>query len=396
MFRQVKAKRVGPGPLGPYMQEFRERLLSLGYRSAGRAKNLAIFRAFDEWLDREGKSLADVDDNAAETFCVSCKRRPRVAIRMILELLRERGAIPRGRRILDQWEREEKSYCTYLAEERGLSPKTIALQAFYLRRFLSDLRESSVPPGQLRSKHALSFVAHRLDGSGASSFRQACGALRGFLQYLRRKRRCPEDLSYCVPQARRDRAVNLQYLSRKEVNRVLRLCDRQTTIGRRNRAILLLLARLGLRANEVTTLTLDDVNWEAGLLTVHGKAGRDAMMPIPKEVGSAIVAYLGNGRPASTSRRLFVRHRAPFRGFASHQNVSAIASRTETLAGLHGIRRKGAHLLRRSLATEMLRTGSSMNEISQVLRHSSEESTRIYALFDLESLRKVALLWHSV
>jgi site-specific recombinase XerD len=341
------------------MQEFQERLLSLGYRGSGREKNLAVFRAFGEWLDREGKSLVDVDDYTAETFCASRKRRPRVAIRMILELLRERGAIPRGQQILDQWDREEKNYCTYLAEERGLSPKTIGLQTFHLRRFFSDLRESFVQPSQVLSKHVLSFVERRLDGLRADSFRQACGALRGFLQYLRRKRRCPEDFSFCVPQARRKRAVNLQFLSRKEVSCVLRLCDRQTAIGRRNRAILLLLARLGLRANEVATLTLDDVNWEAGLLTVHGKAGHDAMMPISNEVGSAIAAYLRNGRPASKSRRLFIHHRAPFGGFAGHTNVSAIASRTETLAGLNGISRKGAHLLRRSLATEMLRAGSS-------------------------------------
>ncbi|MEW6737823.1 MAG: site-specific integrase [Acidobacteriota bacterium] len=173
---------------------------------------------------------------------------------------------------------------------------------------------------------------------------------------------------------------------------VLDSCDQQTAIGHRDYAILLLLARLGLRAGEVSSLSLNDIDWQAGIITVHGKGNHLAQLPLPKDVGEAIVAYLQNGRPQTTSRALFIRGRAPIRGFKNQTSVSSVVEYALNRAGIDSPH-KGAHIFRHTLATQMLRQGASLPEIGDLLRHRSIEVTTIYAKVDLVSLRKLALPW---
>jgi site-specific recombinase XerD len=163
-------------------------------------------------------------------------------------------------------------------------------------------------------------------------------------------------------------------------------------MGLRDYAILMLLARLGLRAIEIVRLTLDDLDWQSGQLTVQGKGGQRALLPLPVDVGAAIADYLQHGRPRSDTRRVFLLDLAPHRGFASPSTISTIASIALTRAGID-VRRKGAHLFRHSLATQMLRAGASLTQIGQVLRHVSMDSTRIYAKVDIAALRALALPW---
>ena len=155
----------------------------------------------------------------------------------------------------------------------------------------------------------------------------------------------------------------------------------------------MMLAKLGLRADEVATLTLDDIDWRAGELLVRAKGRQRARMPMPPDVGTAVVAYLRAGRPKSSSRRLFVRTLAPHVGFASGCAITMIAKTALDRVGIEGCAHRGAHIFRHSLATELLRSGATLSEIGQLLRHENHDTTRIYAKVDIDALRTVSQPW---
>jgi len=184
-------------------------------------------------------------------------------------------------------------------------------------------------------------------------------------------------------------------ISPESARRVLASCDRRRAVGRRDYAMLMLVARLGLRAGEVSSLTLDDIDWHAGTLTVHGKGAQEAPLPLLAPVGEAIAAYLTRGRPQCKSRRVFLRMHAPIRGFKTEKLVSTAVGRALARAGIDSPHR-GAHQFRHALASHMLRHGSSFAEIGEILRHKSPDTTRIYAKIDLTSLRALAPPWPRV
>jgi integrase len=218
-------------------------------------------------------------------------------------------------------------------------------------------------------------------------------ALRSFLQYARYRGLIRIDLQSSVPTVANWSMASLpRALTSEEVQQLLSRCDRHTAVGRRNWAILLLLARLGLRAGEVVGLKLEDFDWEAGELCIRSSGASSDRLPMPQEVGAAVAEYLRQARPNCSSRRVFVRMRAPHRGFASSVAVCCIVRRALERAGLDPPH-KGAHLLRHSVATHLLRHGASLAEIGELLRHRSPQTTMIYAKVDLAALRPLALPW---
>jgi site-specific recombinase XerD len=218
-------------------------------------------------------------------------------------------------------------------------------------------------------------------------------ALRSFFRFLFLRGETDRDLAGAVPPIPEWRLAEVpKYLTPEEVEQVVRVCRRDTGVGQRDHAILLLLARLGLRASEVIALDLEDVDWRAGVLKVRGKGGYHDRLPLPADVGEALATYLRHHRPPCTTRRLFIRTRAPHRGFANPSSISTIVDRALNRAGLHPDR-QGAHLLRHSLATGMLRSGASLDEIGEVLRHRASSTTEIYAKVDISGLRSLALPW---
>jgi site-specific recombinase XerD len=201
------------------------------------------------------------------------------------------------------------------------------------------------------------------------------------------------DLAACVPTiATWSLSKVPKFLPAEQIQRILESSDRDTASGKRNYAILLLLARLGLRACEVVALTLDDIDWAAGVLTVRGKGKRVAQMPLLAEVGTAIADYLRRTRPTCSSRRVFIREKAPLGGFANSVAICSLVNRALKKAGVESAYR-GSHLFRHSLATTMLKQGASLPEIGDVLRHRRPDTTAIYAKVDLVSLRSIALPW---
>jgi len=178
----------------------------------------------------------------------------------------------------------------------------------------------------------------------------------------------------------------------REIERMFRACRCRTNVERRDYAILLLLARLGLRAHEVVTMTLDDIEWDISAIIIRGKGGRQDRLPLPHDVGDGIAAYLRAGRPRCSTRALFIWSKAPHRGFANSSSISTIVRRALARAGLHPPR-SGAHALRHGLACTMLGQGATLPEIGEILRHRSLDTTAIYAKVHLEALAPLAQVW---
>lgn len=218
-----------------------------------------------------------------------------------------------------------------------------------------------------------------------------------FLRFLIAGGKCATGLDAAIPVLAHWRLSSLpRYLQSDEVERVIASCDSATSIGKRDRAILLLLARLGLRAGDIVQLRLADVDWKEAGICVSGKGRRQTLMPLTQEMGDAIVDYIKDGRPHTTVDTLFLRSRAPFRALANHCAVSMIVIQAMRRAAVTCPSRGAAHVLRHSVASSMLRQGSTLQDVADVLRHRSVATTEIYAKVDVLTLRQIAQPWPGV
>jgi site-specific recombinase XerD len=285
-------------------------------------------------------------------------------------------------------------YEQYLRSERGPGVATISLYQYFVRKFLvTRFREGPFLLKAIRPSDISDFVVRPSHSVGGSSAHMMTAAFRSFFRYLFQKGELQAELAAAVPTVANWRLSTVpKYLTAEEVQRVLKTCDRRTATGRRNYAILLLLARLGLRAGEVVALELEDINWRASEILVRGKGLVHDRMPLPPDGGEALASYLRRGRPACPTRRVFVRMIAPRLGFDGPAAVTMIVYRTLGRAKLNPPF-KGAHLLPHSLATSTLRSGATMGEVGEILRHRDPSSTEIYAKVDFEGLRSLAHPW---
>jgi len=395
-------QRLHEGPLGIHIDLFAKQLLKEGHCIQGAWRNLRVVCDFSHWLADKQLSLHELDERIVEQY-VKFRLRFRnlypgdkPALHRLLSVLREAKAIaPIPAKTLDPLEQIEDDFCRYLIEERGLVHATVTRHLPVVRLFLGEeCSQGRQAISQLGSENIMKFVERHAHDHGPRSGQMMCWTLRAFTRYLQYRGYISENLSNSVPTVRRWALASLPpHLHPKQIDKVLDTCDRHNAIGLRDYAILMLLARLGLRSIEIVRLTLDDLDWQSGQLTVQGKGGQRALLPLPADVGAAIADYLQQGRPRSDSRRVFLHGLAPHVGFTSSSTISGIASMALTRAGIDDISRKGAHLFRHSLATQMLRAGASLTQIGQVLRHESMDSTRIYAKVDIAALRALALPW---
>lgn len=389
------------GALGLHVDAFARQLQKLGYASSTRREKLGVVADFSRWLQRRELLAADVDEQIVGKYLRRRGRRSNPAtLRDLLGMLRAGAVIPPApARAGDetQLQRIEREFGQYLAVERGLSQATLKNSLPFVRSFLDHrFGVSSIVMEDVRAPDVTRFLLRKLRTVGPCRAKLMVGALRSFFRFLRWRGDIAIDLASSVPKVPDWRLSALpKSLQADEVERLIRSCRRGTVTGQRDYTLLLLLARLGLRAGEVVALTLDDIHWEAGELTVRGKGGREDRLPLPREVGQAMATYLCQGRPQDCStRRFFIRRKAPRRGFASSVAVCTIVRRALKRAGISSPR-KGAHLLRHSLATEMLRKGGSLAEIGEILRHRSVDTTAIYAKVDLTALQALAQPWPS-
>lgn len=401
-FRDSKVlRRLREGPLGVHIDLYAARLLREGHCYQSGARCIRVVGDFSHWLARLHLDVCHVDERAVEQYQQfrARYRHPflsdRPALYRLLAVLREGGVIASQTPVSPgSFGQIEKDFEHYLFCERGLSRATVIRHLTPLRKFLREhcaAGAASFP--KLTGVDITRFVERHAHDQSPRSAQCMCWTLRAFTRYLLYRGHISVDLAGVVPSVRTWRFGALPgYLSPEQVQQTLDSCDRRSSNGRRDYTVLLLLARLGLRANEIAMITLDDVDWHTGCLTVRGKGRRRASLPLLSEVGTALADYLEHGRPPSDTRRVFVRSLAPHIGFASSSGISQIAASALTRAGVD-VGRKGTHIFRHSLATQLLRAGASLTEIGQVLRHQDQDTTRIYAKVDIDALRKLGLQW---
>jgi site-specific recombinase XerD len=398
----VAAQRLRSFFLGVDLDAFCARLTDLGYRRSTIEHKLWIITNLTHWMAAEQLAVADLDEGRVETF-VEARRRSGRACRgfgrtvlQLLEHLRFAGVVPMPELAIDASPLAVllARYQEYLRKERALVESTIAAYLPVVRTLITErldgdaTRVASLHPDEVRF-----FLLGRVRRMAPKRAQYMASALRSFLRFLFLRGVTETDLALTVPTVRQWRLSSVpRHLPEQDVERLLRACDCSSATGRRNHAILLLLARLGLRASEVINLEISDLRWREGEIVVRGKGLVRDRLPLVPEVGTAIALYLSKDRPTCSSRRVFLCSRAPYRGFSHPSSISTIVGRTLTRAGLAPATR-GAHLLRHSLATSMVRHGASFAEIGQVLRHRSPNTTEIYAKLDFDALRDVAMPW---
>ncbi len=388
------------GPLFPHTTDFVTKLEDEGYTRATKRRHNYAFERLNRWLGRTNRRVQDLNETVAGNFLRSVKERfrkreSRAMVGRLLEMLRRKGAIPPPKIKLTPATEMAQEFRLFLSAERGLAPGSVEQYGIVANRFLSEkFGDDRLSLSKLTASDVTLFVKRHAHQHSPSHARNTVKGMRSFLRYLHYKHLVETDLSHTVPKvAFWSFSILPKFISPEQVRQVLRHCDRTTRRGRRDYAILLLLARLGLRAGEVARLNLEDIDWENARITVLGKGEQQAQLPLPADAGKAIAAYLRHGRPRCSCRRLFICAYAPIRGFGAAASVSDIVKGALAKAGVLVRGRKGAHLLRHGLATGMLRKGASLDEIGEVLRHKSRQTTAIYAKVDLESLRKLALPW---
>lgn len=396
-------QRVHVGPLSPHIHTFGLLLTKKGYARSTIEGKIRLVADFSRWLHRKELGVNELNEQAVVTFLEhrrSLGRRAfrgnRTTLQTLLNHLRDKGATSIPAPVIDNstFHQIESGFIRYLSQERGLSQATVVSYLPLVHLFLSDcfdrgaiyldkLRPYDVTGFFLRYVHTVSPGRAKLMGT----------ALRSFFRYLHLHGEIAIDLAASVPTPGGWRLSELpKSLEPEQVECLLESCDQSTTCGQRDYTILLLLSRLGLRAGEIVAMTLDDIDWEAGELIIRGKGSRQDRLPIPHDVGEALATYLQHGRPRSWTRRVFIRIKAPHQGFSSSVAVCNIVQRALAHAKLHPAR-KGAHLLRHSLANKMLRSGASLVEIGEILRHRLPSTTEIYTKVDMAALTSLAQPW---
>ena len=395
-------QRQPVGSLGAHIAEFKELIDKQGYPKPTSNRKIRMVVDLDRWLERHSTQLTDFDEEWATAFLKHrrghgyCCHGDQTTLRVLLEHLRAAGVIPHRTAGVDQSSlaRTVHSFELHLLRERALKQVTSKIYLFEVRRFLSHrFGAGSILLGELSALDISRFMLSRAGTASPRGAQLTATALRSFLQFAFQRGDISTDLAASVPPVANHRFSGIpKFLTPEQIEGLLRTCNRRSRAGQRDFAILLLLARLGLRAGEVVNMMLDDIDWNVGQLLVRGKGSRKDYLPIPPDVGNALATYLRNGRPRCSSRHVFIRLNAPHRGLAKSVCICNVVRRALRCAGLD-LPFKGSHLLRHSLATRMLRAGATLAEIGTILRHQHPNTTEIYAKVDLSALRGLAQPW---
>lgn len=388
------------GPLERYAEGFADDLARQGYAPSVVVIHVRRLGHVSRWLEAGGLDASALDEAAGEAFLADRRAAGRNfllrigSLAPLLEYLRGIGAAPVPGPVPPATPAGAllARYAGYLATERGLSAKTIARHVTALRPVLAALGRENQPDlglGRLTAREIMDFVVGQAR-QRPGTVPHLVTALRSLLRFLHVDGVTATGLADAVPTAAGRKLAGLpKAVPAEQVAAMLASCDRCTALGRRDLAVLTVLSRLGLRASEVAGLQLEDIDWHRGEITVTGKCSRTERLPLPADVGAAVVAYLRDGRPRSGDREVFLCDRAPHRGM-SRGAVTNVAARAARKAGLGTVH---AHRLRHSAATAMLDAGGSLDEIGQVLRHRHALTTAIYAKADITALRAVARPW---
>ncbi|RKH28336.1 integrase [Corallococcus sp. AB030] len=391
--------------VGPYIDGFSTALSEAGYSPFTIRGYLRAADHVGRWADRSGIDIKSWGDDTLMRFgrhlprCKCIKGNKGIfsdalaGVRLLLAHLRASEVIAAAKPTptTPKYAPISERFADWMVRHRGVAPSTTARYQRTLQPFLGALGDD---PGPYTVAAIRAFVSDQLGDVGRDETRSAVTSIRAFLRFLVAEGRVHSGIQHCVPTVPQWRLSSLpRYLEAPDVERVVQSCDLTTGHGLRDHAILLLLARLGLRAGDIVGMTVTDIDWRGGTLRVHGKGRREVRLPLPQDVGDAVLAYLERGRPRASSDRLFLTVYAPTRPFATSATVSDIVRVALERAEIQNPPSRGAHLLRHSAATAMLRAGSSLDTIATVLRHRSPETTAYYAKVDVAMLQQVAQPW---
>jgi len=390
------------GPLIPYLDAFAQSLIEQGFKTHLIGRQIRVASYFSQWLLDKGVAAQDVNDQQVRCFFEgraqqqSIRRGDHAALKRLVECLRQMNII--APHPVDNKptpiQQALSAYATYLQDERGLCDKTRIQYCPVIEQFLSErFDHGALEFAALRAGDIIGFIAQHAKHLSPARAKVATTALRSYLQYLRYCDKIQLDLSSAVPTVPNWSMTGIpRAIAPNHLQAIFAHCPRDTPVGRRDYAILMLLARLGLRAGEIVTLNLDSIDWEVGSIAVTGKGNQAASLPLPPEVGEAIVDYLRHGRPISSSRALFLRACAPIRGLGAQQTIGTIVATAIKRAGIETLH-QGTHQFRHALAADMLRHGATLTEIGSVLRHRHAKTTSLYAKVDFAALRPLSLPW---
>jgi site-specific recombinase XerD len=420
-YHQLLRRRYA-GPLGRHIRGFTLYLRREGFASESASDYVWVAANLNQWIERQGLRLSSLRQQDLTDYVNGRREQThgRVVggLRRLFDYLRQRRLLaPDGPRTADirargfirgnstadngplrRWiipeTQIEHDFEDYMLRERGVAVQTAEDYLHYVRKFVTEYRaRSALRWSLLTAKWIARYVLNHAHDHGPGSAKGMVKSLRNFFRFLYLRQETAADLSQCVPYTTNWRQCALpKFLQPAEVRRLLRRCDRRTSVGRRDYAILLLIARLGLRAGEVRNLALEDFDWRAGTVVVRGKGSQVQCLPLPRDVGEAISEYIKIDRPRCWSRAVFLRtHKTPA-AFAAASCISAVVARHLRDAGL-APPRSGAHVLRHSLATRLLGRGATLAEIGDLLGHRNPQTTTIYAKVDLRRLRSLADRW---
>jgi site-specific recombinase XerD len=397
--KMLKHLRSGPG--GPYVDGFADLLERAGYSPAIAVRYLRAAAHLGHFVHEQGGTLACIDLTAFSEHLRTCRcprhkggRRNHHTVfgaKHFRDFLVAAGVCQPAATVPEPPEPELVAHFKHwLRKHRGAADPTIRLYARDARSFIAALGED---PCRWNAAGIRSFLMERAGQSGRATLEKLVTSLRVFLRYLAAQGKCQADLNKAVPgYACWHLAEMPRYLTAEQVNSLTTACDGDSPGRRRDRAILLLLVRLGVRAGDVAQLRLADIEWETGSLRVSGKSRCQVRLPLPQDSGDAILAYLECRPSACKSDYVFLRNIAPFRPLLNGGSVSSIVKHLMKRAGVVSPV-KGAHALRHTAATEMLRHGVPLEKIGLVLRHRSADTTAYYAKADIAALKQVALPW---
>jgi integrase/recombinase XerD len=390
------------GALAPMVELFTNDLVVLGYPRLTVSAFSDSSRHFADWIGRSGIAPCDVAIGTIKQFaqhqclCPGGRRLHRVSKRYVSRVCRfvyflaENGVIPASAppAVGPPMQPRAVEFLEWLRHHRGLSERTIKLRGHVLRRLLLALGDD---PATYDAASVRRIIVEEAERGSRASIGTVTTTLRGYLRFLATQDACSPWLYQAVPTVPHWRLSTLpRHLPMADVERLIASCDPAMPAGVRDKAILLLLARLGLRAGDILGMRLDDIAWEQGTIRVRGKGRREICLPLPQDAGDALLDYLTHARPNAGYDQVFLRTLAPWRPLS---NISSLVRWRLERAGITNAPSHGARLLRHSAATGMLRAGATLDAVGAVLRHKSADTTVHYAKVDLHMLRPIAQAW---
>jgi site-specific recombinase XerD len=394
---------MNPGIVARYVEGFAAEMASAGYTALTIRGYLDSAIHFGGWVQANGLDFTSIDEQTIQAFgvhrceCPGGRRQKRVSdayarrVQRFADYLRQQGALAALPSLTTETSSPLTSFRNWLLRHRGLAPATVERHERLITRMLPAL---GLDAGEYSATSVRKVILDQIRGCRPAHAKTIVGALRVYLRFLATQGECQPGLDHILPTVAEWKLSSLpRYLNREQIAALIHSCRKSGPHGWRDRAIILLLIRLGLRAGDVVGMRTTDIDWQDATLLVRGKGRRDVRLPVPQDAGDAVLDYVEHGRQPVAIDRVFLCEKAPFRALASGPIVSGIVRAALRRAGIENPPSHGANLLRHSAATMMLRSGATLDEIGTVLRHKSPDTTAHYAKVDIEALQQIAQPW---